>query len=137
MSSIGLPALGGFVGEFLILLGSFQASRWVGVIASTGVVLSAAYMLSMYRRVLLGPVENPENRGLIDLSWRERLVFMSLVIPLFWIGLHPNPILRRIEPAVLELQKQMDDRRLPDPLPQSKPRAPRPSSEFETKGQAI
>ncbi|MEE8386307.1 MAG: NADH-quinone oxidoreductase subunit M, partial [Dehalococcoidia bacterium] len=68
MSSIGLPSLNGFVGEFLILLGTFAASPWVAVVATTGVVLAACYMLWMYRRVMFGQVEHAENRGLIDLS---------------------------------------------------------------------
>ena len=110
LSSIGVPALNGFVGELLVLLGSFQRARWAAVTACAGVVLSAAYMLWMYRRVVLGPVENPENRGLIDLDWRERSVFVALLIPIFWIGLYPNPVLRRIEPSVLELLRVMDER---------------------------
>ena len=73
MSSIGLPGLNGFVGEFLILAGTFLASPWVGATATFGVVLAAAYLLWAYRRVFFGPVEEPENRSLIDLSFREML----------------------------------------------------------------
>ncbi|MCG8589286.1 MAG: NADH-quinone oxidoreductase subunit M [Proteobacteria bacterium] len=110
MSSIGLPALNGFVGEFLILLGVFAASPWVGVVATSGVVLAAAYMLWMYRRVMFGPVENPENRGLIDLDWRERIVMLALIVPIVWIGLYPDPFLRRIEPAVIDTLRIMQER---------------------------
>ena len=110
MSSIGLPALNGFVGEFLILLGVFDANRWVGVVATIGVVLAACVMLWMFRRVMFGPVENPENRGLIDLDWRERAVMAALIVPIVWIGLYPNPVLRRIEPAVLTTLELMDRR---------------------------
>jgi len=103
MASIGLPSLGGFVGEFLILLGAFRASPWVGATATLGVVLAAAYMLWMYRRVMLGPVENPENRGLIDLGLRERAVVLALLVPIVWIGVYPKPFLSRLHPPVLEL----------------------------------
>jgi NADH-quinone oxidoreductase subunit M len=115
MASIGLPALSGFVGEFLVLLGAFEVEPWAGIVACAGVVLAAAYMLPMYRRVVLGPVKNPENRGLIDLDWRERFIFLALIVPMFWIGLHPNPILRRVEPAVLELMRHMDERTMVAP----------------------
>ncbi len=110
MSSIGLPATNGFVGEFLILLGVFGANPWAGVVATSGVVLAAAYMLWMYRRIMFGPVENPENRGLIDLSWRERGVMVALVIPIIWIGVQPEPLLRRIEPSVIVMMDQMRTR---------------------------
>jgi NADH-quinone oxidoreductase subunit M len=108
MSSIGLPGLNGFVGEFLILLGTFEASAMVAVIATSGVVLSAVYMLWMYRRVMFGPVENPENRGLIDLGLREKVVMLALVIPIIWIGVYPNTLLRRVEPSVIELLHRLE-----------------------------
>ena len=107
MSSIGLPMLNGFVGEFLILLGAFLVHPWMAVIATSGVVLAAAYMLWMFRRVMFGPVENEENRKLIDLDLREKLVLVAIVVPIFWIGLYPNTFLRRIEPTVIELIEQM------------------------------
>jgi NADH-quinone oxidoreductase subunit M len=110
MSSIGLPALNGFVGEFLILLGAFLASPTVAVLSTLGVVVAAAYMLWMFQRVMFGPVEHAENRGLIDLDWRERLVMVALVIPMFWIGLYPDTFLRRIEPSVIELLRQVEER---------------------------
>jgi NADH-quinone oxidoreductase subunit M len=110
MSSIGLPALNGFVGEFLILLGAFGASPTAAVIATSGVVLAAAYMLWMYRRVMFGPLDKPENRGLIDLDLRERVVLVLLVIPIVWIGIYPDPLLRRIEPSVSVLLQEMQMR---------------------------
>lgn len=112
MSSIGLPALNGFVGEFLILLGAFGANPWVGVVATSGVVLAAAYMLWMYRRVVFGPLDKPENRGLIDLDLRERAALVLLVIPIVWIGVYPDPLLRRIEPSVSLLLQSMEIRRM-------------------------
>ena len=112
MASIGLPALNGFVGEFLILLGAFGADPWVGVVATSGVVLAAVYMLWMYRRIFFGPLDKPENRGLIDLDLRERAALVLLVIPIVWIGVYPNPLLRRIEPSVSLLLQSMEHRRV-------------------------
>jgi NADH-quinone oxidoreductase subunit M len=108
MSSIGLPMLNGFVGEFLILLGTFLAFPWMAVVATSGVVLAAAYMLWMFRRVLFGPVDNEENRSLIDLDLREKLVMLAMVIPILWIGLYPEPLLRRIEPSVIDLIERVE-----------------------------
>ncbi len=108
MASIGLPALGGFVGEFLILLGAFGAEPWAAVVATSGVVLAAAYMLWMFRRVVFGPLDKPENRGLIDLDLRERVAVGLLIVPIVWIGVHPSPLLRRIEPSVSVLLQEME-----------------------------
>jgi len=108
MSSIGLPMLNGFVGEVLILIGAYLASPPVAVVATSGIVLGAAYMLWMVRRVLMGPVEHAENRSLIDLSRRERFVLVALVVPIFWIGIYPDPLLRRIEPSVIELLRRVE-----------------------------
>jgi NADH-quinone oxidoreductase subunit M len=110
MSSIGLPMLNGFVGEFLILLGAFQASPAFAVPATFGVVLAAGYMLWAYRRVFFGPLENPENRALIDLDRREKLVMVLILIPIFWIGIQPNVLLRRLDAATLELLRTMESR---------------------------
>jgi NADH-quinone oxidoreductase subunit M len=107
-SSIGLPMLNGFVGEVLILVGAFLHSPGAAIVAATGVVLSAAYMLWMYRRVAFGPVEHPENRSLIDLSLREKAIMLVMVIPIFWIGIYPDPFLRRIEPSVIEVLRLVD-----------------------------
>jgi NADH-quinone oxidoreductase subunit M len=113
MSSIGLPLLNGFVGEFLILLGSYFAHPAAAVVATSGVVLAAAYMLWMYRRVMFGPVEKPENRRLLDLDLREKLVMVAMVVPILWIGVYPETFLRRIEPSVVELLRRVEERRAP------------------------
>ncbi|MBW1686533.1 MAG: NADH-quinone oxidoreductase subunit M [Deltaproteobacteria bacterium] len=110
MSSVGLPGLNGFVGEFLILLGTYLTHPIAAVVAASGVVLAAAYMLWMYRRVMFGPIENAENRSLIDLGLREKLVMVLMVIPIIWIGVYPEPFLRRIEPSVVELLGRMEER---------------------------
>jgi NADH-quinone oxidoreductase subunit M len=110
MSSIGLPMLNGFVGEFLILLGAFLAHPWYAVVAASGVVLAAAYMLWMFRRVMFGPVDNPENRKLIDLDLREKVVLVAMAIPIVWIGVNPDPLLRRVEPSVSALLQDVHAR---------------------------
>jgi len=112
MSSIGLPGLNGFVGEFLILAGAFAASPWFGAAATFGVVLAAAYLLWAYRRVFFGPVEEPENRSLIDLDWRERFVVLALLVPIVWIGVYPNPFLRRLDASVGDLLHTMEQKKI-------------------------
>jgi NADH-quinone oxidoreductase subunit M len=110
MSSIGLPALNGFVGEFLILLGAFAASPAYTVPATFGVVLAAAYLLWAYRRIMFGPVERPENRALIDLGLRERVVMVAILLPIVWIGVYPEACLQKIRPAVVDLLHVMEAR---------------------------
>jgi NADH-quinone oxidoreductase subunit M len=108
MSSVGLPMLNGFVGEFLILLGAFRAAPVTTAAATFGVVLAAVYLLWMFRRVFFGPVENPENRGLIDLGLREKAVLAAMLVPMFWIGVYPDTFLRRLHPPVLDLLHVME-----------------------------
>ena len=105
-SSIGLPGLNGFVGEFLILLGAFGVMPLWTAAAATGVILGAVYMLWMYRRVVFGPLKNPANEKLIDLNARELLLLAPIVILIVLMGVYPRPFLQRIEPAVaLTLKK--------------------------------
>jgi NADH-quinone oxidoreductase subunit M len=92
LSSIGLPLTNGFVGEFLILLGVFKANSVYGIVAASGVILSACYMLWMYQRVIFGKVTKPENEKLNDLSWREKLIMVPLVLLVFGIGIYPQPL---------------------------------------------
>jgi NADH-quinone oxidoreductase subunit M len=113
MSSIGLPGLNGFVGEYLILLGTFRTAPLVGAIATFGVVLAAVYMLWMYRRVVFGPVEIAENRGLIDLDLREKLVIAAVVVPIVWIGVYPQPLLLRLSAPVGEILRVIEAKRAP------------------------
>ena len=130
MSSIGLPALNGFVGEFLILLGAFLSSPAMAILATSGVVLGAAYMLWMFRRVMFGPLESPENRGLIDLGLREKFVMAAIAVPILWIGVYPETFLRRIEPSVMELLRRVEERSaVRVAVPDARiPRAPEPAS---------
>lgn len=100
LSSLGLPGLNGFVGEFFILLGSFEASRLATVLATGGVVGAALYLLWAYQRTFHGPVTNDENRVLKDLTLRERVVLAPIVALIVVIGVWPKPFLDRMEPAV-------------------------------------
>ncbi|MGH9602493.1 MAG: proton-conducting transporter membrane subunit, partial [Terriglobales bacterium] len=100
LSSIGLPLLNGFVGEFLILMGAFQAKAWWGVLAATGVIWSACYMLWMYQRVFFGSSLSDANRGLADLSLRERASLWPLAAAALLMGVWPLYWLSTIEPAV-------------------------------------
>jgi NADH-quinone oxidoreductase subunit M len=109
LSSIGLPGTNGFVGEFLVLLGAFRAEKWWAVLAATGVILSACYMLWMFQRVIFGPVTHAENEKLSDLTGRERLVFAPLLLLIFWLGVAPQPFLDRMQPSLdrtLELAQE-------------------------------
>jgi len=92
LSSMGLPILNGFIGEFTILQGAFARSFWWAFFAATGIVLGAAYLLWLYQRVFFGELSNPANQKLLDLTWREQLTLVPLVILAFWIGLYPKPI---------------------------------------------
>jgi NADH-quinone oxidoreductase subunit M len=103
LSSIGLPLTNGFVGEFLILLGVFASNQWYAVFAASGVVLGACYMLWMYQRVIFGKITKPENEKLKDLSVRERIILIPLVVLIFWIGIYPAPFLNRVEPAIQQI----------------------------------
>jgi NADH-quinone oxidoreductase subunit M len=100
MSSIGLPTLNGFIGEFLILQGVFVASKVWAAFAASGVVLGAAYMLYLYQRTMFGKVDNPKNERLLDLSHREFATFAPLLILAVWMGIYPAPFLHRVETSV-------------------------------------
>ncbi len=107
-SSIGLPGTNGFVGEFLALMGAFQSSlRWYAVFATTGVILAAVYMLWVYQRVMFGKVTNPKNENLKDLSLREIVIMLPLVLFVFWIGISPNTFLAKMNPAMEKMLVQM------------------------------
>lgn len=111
LSSMGLPGLNGFVGEFTILLGSWGAGSeggaygnvWYTAISSIGVILAAVYMLTMFQKMFLGPVTHEENKGLKDLNWRELAVIIPLLALIFWIGLYPQPFFNLMGPAVEKL----------------------------------
>jgi len=108
LSSVGLPGLNGFVGEFLILLGAFVASPWITSIAATGVILAALYLLWAYQRVFHGPAEG-ENAEMEDLKVSEGLVLLPMLVLIVFLGVYPKPMLERIEPSVDALIAHIDE----------------------------
>jgi NADH-quinone oxidoreductase subunit M len=102
MSSIGLPGLNGFVGEYLILIGSFLTRRWWAVVAASGVIFAAVYLLWAYQRVFHGTPDE-DNASVPDLTWREGLVMAPLLAGILFLGVYPKPMLERIEPSVDKL----------------------------------
>jgi NADH-quinone oxidoreductase subunit M len=93
LANVGLPGTSGFVGEFLSLTGAFRVNTWVAFLATTGVILSAAYALFLYRRVIFGKLEKASLRFITDLSWREAAVMTPLVLLTIFFGFYPAPIL--------------------------------------------
>ncbi|MEW5979880.1 MAG: NADH-quinone oxidoreductase subunit M [Acidobacteriota bacterium] len=107
LSSIGLPLLNGFIGEFTILAGAFQRQISWGVYGCTGIVLGAAYMLWLYQRMMFGQVTNPKNEKLSDLNWREAATLLPLVAMAFWIGIYPKPFFKYIEKPVNQIVEKV------------------------------
>jgi NADH-quinone oxidoreductase subunit M len=98
-ASIGLPGLNGFVGEFMVLVGSFPTLPVYVIIAAAGVVLAAVYLLWAYERTFTGPLDKPENEKLVDLSAREVALLAPLVVLMVLLGLYPRILLDRVEPS--------------------------------------
>lgn len=111
LSSIGLPGLNGFIGEFLILLGSFKSpvlnSWWYTVFAASGVIFAAVYLLWMYQRVVFGEIKNPHMKNLSDMNKRELLVLVPIFLFIVWIGIYPNTFLKISEGSTKHLVNQM------------------------------
>ena len=89
LASVGLPGTSGFVGEFLVLVGLFQVNTWVALLCASGMVLGAAYMLYLYRRVIFGVMTKADLRSIADLVWKERVVFAPLIAVVLWMGIYP------------------------------------------------
>jgi NADH-quinone oxidoreductase subunit M len=100
MANVGLPGTAGFVGEFLSLLGAFEANSWVALIATSGVVFSAAYALYLYRRVVFGALEKANLKDIADLTPREIAIFTPLVLLTIYYGVQPDPILNTTAASV-------------------------------------
>lgn len=108
MASAGLPGTSGFVGEMLVIVGSYKAASWAAVGAATGLVLGASYMLLLYRRVMFGEVTNPEVSTMRDVTLREWLIFVPLIAMTLWLGIHPTSMTRSVSPSITHMLTQMD-----------------------------
>jgi len=108
LANVGLPGTSGFVGEFLILLGTFRVSTLYSTLAATGMFLGVAYMLYLYRRVIFGTITRADLRNLLDLSVREKIVFAPLLVVVLWMGFYPSSFLRPIQVSVDHLVQQVN-----------------------------
>ena len=112
LSSMGLPALNGFIGEFMILLGAANSTAFgtisYAALAATGIVLGAAYLLWLYQRVFWGPLDNPANQNVPDVNKRELGLMLALIVMMVWIGVYPTPFLDVIEKPVDYIVKKVD-----------------------------
>jgi NADH-quinone oxidoreductase subunit M len=108
LSSLGMPLLNGFIGEFTILQGVFQVSKAWAAWGTLGVVLGAAYLLWLYQRVMFGQVTHAENEKLPDLNWREYATLVPLVVIAFWIGIYPKPFFAVMEKPVQKIVEQVN-----------------------------
>jgi NADH-quinone oxidoreductase subunit M len=117
LASIGLPGTSGFIGEFLALLGTFQTHPWVALIGATGVIFAAYYMLPMVQRIFFNALDNPANERLPDLSRRELVVLMPLVVGMLWMGVYPKPFLERAEVSLTQLIETVERKSSPTVLP--------------------
>lgn len=117
LASVGLPGTGGFVGEFLVLVGAFKVNTWVAAFAAIGVILGAAYMLYLYRRVIFGALEQEHLKKIADMSPREMVVFAPLVILTLWMGIYPPTFLDFMHVSVANLLDQVEVARGMTPVP--------------------
>jgi NADH-quinone oxidoreductase subunit M len=125
LSSMGLPLLNGFIGEFAILQGAFAVSFWWAFFAATGIVLGAAYLLWLYQRVFFGEITNPANAALADLTGREQLTLVPLVVLAFWIGIYPKPMFDVLRLPAEKIVAAVGGKTLPSPaLAREAPLAP-------------
>ena len=110
LSSVGLPGLNGFVGEFLVLLGAFQVSGTLAALAATGIIFAAVYLLWMYQRVIFGEVTHEENTRLSDLSPREWAVLVPVLVFIVWIGVYPSVFTGKTEATIAALLAQVESK---------------------------
>jgi NADH-quinone oxidoreductase subunit M len=108
MASVGLPGTSNFVGELLSLVGIYQASSWVALICTTGIILGAAYMLYLYRRVIYGPLDKPDVAAMPDLSAREVLLLVPIALAVLWMGVYPESFLAPMRADVASLTARID-----------------------------
>jgi NADH-quinone oxidoreductase subunit M len=100
LAAVGLPGTSGFVGEFLVMIGAFRANTWLAFLITTGIILSAAYMLWLYRRVIFGKLTKPDLMNFLDLNSREIMAFVPLILIVLWMGIYPVSFLDIMAPSV-------------------------------------
>ncbi|MEP4815378.1 MAG: NADH-quinone oxidoreductase subunit M, partial [Hyphomicrobiales bacterium] len=93
MANVGLPGTSGFVGEFLVLMGVFKVNSWIAILGATGVILSAAYALWLYRRVVFGALDKESLKSILDMNGREKVILLPLIILTIFFGIYPMPVL--------------------------------------------
>ena len=103
LASLGLPGTSGFIGEFLILMGAFKDNILVAVLASLGVILGAAYILWLYKRVIFGELINEDLKKMVDLDKSEYFILISLALPILFFGFYPEPLFNTIEVSINNL----------------------------------
>jgi len=103
LASVGLPGLSGFVGEFLVLLGTFKVNTWVAFLAATGLILGVAYALWLYRKIMFGELTKDSLKAILDMNRREVVVFLPLVLLALWMGVYPSSFLDPMAPSVDKL----------------------------------
>jgi NADH-quinone oxidoreductase subunit M len=108
MANVALPGTSGFIGEFLTLMGAFRTNTWVAFFAATGVILSAAYALWLYRRVVYGPLEKPALQTITDMNRREMIIFAPLILLIIYYGVQPGPILDAFAAPTDALMKSVE-----------------------------
>jgi NADH-quinone oxidoreductase subunit M len=106
LANVGLPGTSGFIGEFLTMIGTFRFNNWVAALAALGTILSAAYALYLYRRVIFGVLDKPALKAILDLSPRELSILLPLVVLTIFYGIHPGPILDGTAASVAQLLHQ-------------------------------
>jgi NADH-quinone oxidoreductase subunit M len=107
LAAVGLPGTSGFVGEFLSLVGTFPVNTAVTFLATTGLILGAAYMLYLYRRIIFGTITRDDVRAMLDLNWREVAIFAPMIAIVLWMGIYPTSFLRPIQPSVFNLVERV------------------------------
>jgi NADH-quinone oxidoreductase subunit M len=117
MASVGLPGTAGFMAEFLVLIGTFKSHPWMALIAGTGVIFAAYYMLPMVQRIVFNALDRRANRDIPDLNARELAILLPLVLLILWIGVYPKPILEKMEPAALRAVTSVQNQRIPASVP--------------------
>jgi NADH-quinone oxidoreductase subunit M len=103
LASVGLPGTSGFIGEFLVMVGVFKSTTWVAFLITTGIILSATYMLWLYRRIIFGQLEKDDVKAMLDLSPREIAVFVPLILIVLWMGIYPSSFTAVTGPTIEQL----------------------------------